>query len=93
MPNYEELHAKPDVASMKSMGYHRISNKYRMASRIDREDWLEHLAEHMRRSVAELYTQGTNEVSPHWADYYRRVLSKDVIGDIPIAMFSQLPGS
>lgn len=60
-------------------GYRRISNKYGTVARIDREDWLAVLAKYLHRSVAELYIPQTDEVSPHWCGFYRRVLSKDQI--------------
>jgi hypothetical protein len=60
-------------------GYRRISNAYCLVARIDRPDWLKILAMHLHRSVAEFYIEGTEEISNRWPNYYRRVLSEDVL--------------
>lgn len=82
-----------DAKKLADRGYRRTSTKHRMVSRIDREDWLEVLARHLHRSVAELYIQGTNTISPNWTDYYRRVLSKDTLMNIDPEVHRAIPGS
>jgi hypothetical protein len=57
-------------------GYRRTSNRHRLISRIDREDWIAVLARHANRtraSVEETLDNGG------WQDFYRRVLSQDTI--------------
>jgi hypothetical protein len=62
-----------------AMGYRRTSNKYGMLSRIDRADWIEVLAAHLRRAPADFYIPGEKFPAANWCDFYRRVLSKDTI--------------
>ena len=91
------------AAELTALGYRRTSNKHRMVSRIDRPDWKEHLAAHLRRSVAELFIVGTNaenglpivsdKVSGSWCDYYRRCLSRDTLEGLPEATFRAIPSS
>jgi hypothetical protein len=65
-------------------GYRAVSNKYRMIARLDRPDWLEHMARQ--------YTPWSFEEGMRWAtglgegaaDHYRRVYSKDVLENISI---------
>ena len=59
-------------------GYRKTSNKYCLASRIDRADWIEVLANQMNRAVADYFDPQGN-LSAQWADYYRRCLSEDTI--------------
>lgn len=65
------------VKQLKRQGYCRTSNKHRMASRIDREDWKEYCLE---------------KNHPVDADFYRRVLSKDNI-TVPQSVFKGLLSS
>lgn len=70
-------------------GYRRVSRRHCHIARIDRDDWALVLAAHLRKSVAELCLvveartpagyAVTNELSHVWADYYRRVLTSDVV--------------
>lgn len=64
-------------------GYRRVSNKHCRVARIDRPDWVWHLAEHLRRAPADFYVPGEPEPSACWADFYRRGLTKDVIQVAP----------
>ena len=61
-----------------AMGYRRTSSKYGMVSRIDRPDWLQVLAAHLRRSTGTLLMTDGNP-DPSWCDFYRRVLSRDTL--------------
>lgn len=57
-------------------GYYPVSSKYRHVNRIDRADWIEHLAKSLRRSAASFYIPGTDNTD-RWGEYYVRVMSKD----------------
>lgn len=60
-------------------GYRRISNAYGRVARIDRPDWLELLAQRMRRAPADFIVRdGSGRVSSIWCSYYRSTMSKDV---------------
>lgn len=59
-------------------GYRRTSNAHGLISRIDREDWLEVLAQKMRRAPADFIVRdGGGRVSGLWCDFYRRCYSAD----------------
>lgn len=60
-----------------NQGYRKTSNAYCHVNRIDREDWLEVMAEKMRCSVAHFYNVDGSGVSDHWRDHYVRCYSKD----------------
>ena len=68
-----ELTAK----QVKALGYRIISSKYRMAARVDREDWREFCEKNGH---------------PVDADWYRRCLSKDKI-TLSAIIAKQLPNS
>lgn len=59
-----------------ALGYRRISKRKNIIARIDREDWLQHMAEHFDMSLLELIT-AMNEKPGFYEDYYRRNLSND----------------
>lgn len=78
-----------------AMGYRRISNTYRLVARIDRPDWLEHMATTLRRAPADFYVRGRptlTEVDGGWCDYYRRCHSKDRVTLAPNE-YVKVPGS
>jgi hypothetical protein len=61
-----------------ALGYRKTSNAYGLVSRIDRPDWVEVLAQEMRRAPADFIVRdGSGRISPSWCDHYRRVYSKD----------------
>lgn len=61
-----------------ALGYCVTSRAYGLVSRIDRPDWLEHIATEMRRAPADFIVRdGSGRPSGQWCDYYRRVYSKD----------------
>jgi phage terminase small subunit len=65
-----------------SLGYRRISNRHCIVARIDRPDWLEHMAEQMHRSPAFFLIRGgraVGKVEAGWFDHYRRCYSRDRI--------------
>lgn len=59
-----------------AMGYRRISKRNKVIARIDREDWLQHMAEQLGMGLMELVT-AMNEQPGYYEDYYRRNLSRD----------------
>lgn len=88
-----EVMAANQMAVLKARGYRRVSNKHGMLARVDRPDWVEVLARHLKRSPAELYVPGEPEPAAHWADYYRRVLSGDRVDVEPPALARLVPSS
>jgi hypothetical protein len=90
-----------DAAWYVSRGYRRVSCKYRMVARIDREDWREYLANRLQRTVAELCLVGKagggwqvgSDVTSMWRDHYRRCYSKDTIEGLHSDVFRQIPSS
>lgn len=64
-----ELTAEAKAERYMAAGYRRISNTYRLVSRIDDPNWEKH------RKIATLYQTGSSRASCE--DYYRRVISKD----------------
>lgn len=74
-----------------SMGYRRVSNKYKTVARIDRYDWLDVLAESMNKSPSRFYDK-TGKLDGQWCDWYRRCISKDS-HNIPQEIFAQIPSS
>ena len=79
---------------LSDQGYCRVSNKYRIVARIDREDWIQWIIDkdNMNITVADFYTKD-GDLSYSWADYYRRVYSRDKIENVPSAIFKLLPSS
>lgn len=76
---------KETIALLTRLGYCRTSRAHCLVARIDKEDWMLSLPEHMRNN-RELIEKGGAQ------DFYRRVYSKDVlmVGSIAIRHF---PGS
>ncbi len=63
---------------LRARGYRKTSNAYGLVSRIDRADWVEVLAQEMRRAPADFIVRdGSGRISPSWCDFYRRTYSKD----------------
>jgi len=86
-------HAGMSAAELTVLGYRRISNKYRMVARIDRPDWVEHMAAQSHRTVADYFVTGDNSYpAASWGDYFRRVYSKDKLEGLPDAVFKAIPG-
>lgn len=73
----DELTAWTVAGELVNKGYRRTSNAYCMVSRIDRDDWLDVLAKHMRCSVADFYNKDGSGVNDRWRDHYVRCYSKD----------------
>lgn len=60
-------------------GYRRVSNAYCRVARIDREDWLDVLAERMFCARADFYCKNGGGVQDNWRDHYIRTFSKDIL--------------
>lgn len=58
-------------------GYRRVSNAYCIVARIDREDWLDVLADTMFCSRADFYCKHGGGIQDSWRDHYIRTYSKD----------------
>lgn len=78
-------------------GYCPVSNKFRMLSRLDRPDWLEHMAFKQTGGFpgdpAKNQEDGlrwARGLGPGAADFYRRVHSKDVLDYVPDAVFRKV---
>lgn len=74
-------------------GYMASSNKYRIGTRIDREDWVEFMAKRFSRSVADFYMHRNGELTQstgHWGEHYCNVFSKHKIEPLPPAIFKEL---
>lgn len=67
------------VHELTQKGYKRLSNAYCMIGRIDREDWLDVLAEEMHTCRADYYNRDGSGINDDWRDYYIRRHSKDVL--------------
>lgn len=80
------------VADITAQGYRRISNKYGTVARVDREDWVQVMAKHLRRAPADFYVLGEDKVTWNWCDYYLRTLSKDKL-TLPPSVAAMIPSS
>lgn len=67
------------AGDLHKQGYRRISNKYKLVARIDRDDWLDVLAKHMNCSRADFYNVNGSGISDSWRDHYVRMYSEDQI--------------
>ena len=89
--------AQKQAKELMAKGYRRTSNKYRMITRIDREDWMHFLAEKMPGScVADFMVKSgpdAGKPSPLWEDHYRRVYSKDSIENVAPGVFKWIEPS
>ena len=66
-----------DARELYEQGYYPISNRYRMAARIDRPDWREHMPK-----IQDSYA----------GEWYCRCVSKDALEAIPITYYRKLKG-
>ena len=85
---------KMDANELIKKGYRRVSNKYRVISRIDRDDWIEYMAnQHSPWDIEEGYNWISALGMASASDHYRRVYSKDVIEGVPVNVFRKIPSS
>ena len=73
----DDVEAFMIAGELMSKGYRKTSNAYCRIARVDREDWLEMLAEQRRCSVADFYNVDGSGVSDRHRDYYIRTFSED----------------
>lgn len=89
----KELSDARYAAVLTAAGYRRISNKFRLISRIDNAQWVELLAEQMHCAPADFFVAGKGRTpSASWCDHYRRCFSKDM-AEVSPAVFQLIPGS
>ena len=65
------------AGELNRMGYRRISNKYKLVARIDRDDWMDVLAKQLNCCRADFYKLDGSGISNTWKDHYIRVYSED----------------
>lgn len=73
----DELTSVVWAKELMDQGYRKVSNAYCRVARIDREDWLDVLAKHLRCSRADFYNVDGSGIGDRWRDHYVRVYSKD----------------
>lgn len=73
----DELTAFLKAGELTQKGYRKVSNKYQMVARIDREDWLDILAKKLNCCRADFYKLDGTGISDTWKDHYVRVHSQD----------------
>jgi|SRR5882724_1660479 len=102
----DAITAEATAKALAEIGYRRVSHKHHMIARIDRPDWLDVLAAHCGRARADFYIMSnpnrnipgaapyavSDKIGNNWKDFYRRVLSKDVIVVAP-EVSKLIPGS
>jgi hypothetical protein len=93
----DDFLAQQEAERLYASGYCPTSNRYRMASRLDRPDWKEHMSAqrvegfpgdmdiHLKDAM-----DWANGLGDGAADFYRRVHSKDTLRDIPEDVFRRL---
>ena len=83
-----------DPKQLAAAGYRRISRKFGMLARVDRVDWLTFLSKELTFTAkdAAAWFEREQHNRGSWADYYRRVHSKDKI-EIPVAIALKVPAS
>lgn len=83
----DEVEAFMIAGELTMKGYRKVSNAYCRVARIDREDWLDVLADQRRCSRADFYNVDGSGVGDQHRDHYVRVFSKDVLTVHPRVMF------
>lgn len=73
----EELEVFMAASELNRMGYRKISNKYKLVARIDRDDWMDILAKQLNCCRADFYKLDGSGISNTWKDHYVRVYSED----------------
>lgn len=84
---------KHTIEYLKEKGYCRVSNKYRIASRLDKKDWEKIMAKKHSSWDVEKGLSWVNSLGEGAEDHYRRCYSCDTIEGIEPALFKQLPTS
>ena len=73
----DELTAFLKAGDLTQKGYRKISNKYKIVSRIDRDDWMDVLAKKLNCCRADFYMLDGSGIADNWKDHYIRVYSED----------------
>lgn len=84
---------REEAARFTALGYRRSSNKYRILTRIDREDWVYKLAVRLRRAPADFYVPGEPNPSGSWCGWYRSCMSSDKFEGVEYEVFRLVPSS
>jgi hypothetical protein len=79
----EQLNAWLEAATLTKQGYRKISSKYKLVARIDKDDWLDILARQLNCCRADFYKLDGSGIANNWKDHYIRVHSKDRITVTP----------
>ena len=87
----DEVTAFTYAGELYNRGYRRTSNAYCHVSRIDREDWLDVLAEKLRCARADFYNRDGSGIADTWRDHYIRCHSKDTLTVHP-SILRRIPG-
>lgn len=82
----DRLHAMVVATDLMQQGYRKVSNAYCRVARIDRDDWLDVLAQERRCSRADFYNVNGSGIGNQHRDHYVRVFSKDVLTVHPMVM-------
>lgn len=73
----DELEAFMAAGELTRLGYRKVSNKYKLVARIDRDDWMDILAKQLNCCRADFYKLDGSGISDTWKDHYVRVHSED----------------
>lgn len=85
----EELEAFLAAGALTRLGYRRISNKYKIVSRIDRDDWLDVLATKLHCCRADFYMMDGSGIGDNWKEHFCRVYSQDKL-TVSAAVYSKM---
>lgn len=78
-PELDDIVVFTVAGELHNLGYRKISNSYCRIARIDRNDWVEVLAQSRRCSVADFYNVDGSGIGSSHRDYYIRCFSEDVL--------------
>lgn len=93
MRDVKELQIEAQAKVLAERGYVGLSNKYRNVARIDRADWLQHMAARYRRAPADFFTmnsEGMTDSTGSWGAHYASVFSEDKIEGIAEEVYRRL---
>ena len=83
----DDVSAFVTAGHLMSLGYRKVSNAYCHVARIDRDDWLDVLAEQRHCSRADFYNVDGSGVGDQHRDHYIRVFSEDVLTVAPEVLY------
>lgn len=79
----EQLNAWLEAATLTKQGYRKVSNRYKLVARIDRDDWMDILARQLNCCRADFYKLDGTGIANNWKDHYIRVYSEDKLTVTP----------